>query len=39
MSVLLQISDPHFGTEQAPVVAALEALAAQQQPDQVLILR
>ena len=33
MSVLLQISDPHFGTEQAPVVAALEALAAQQQPD------
>ena len=27
MSVLLQISDPHFGTEQAPVVAALEALA------------
>ena len=33
MSVLLQISDPHFGTEQAPVVAALEALAAQQRPD------
>ena len=25
MSVLLQISDPHFGTEQPPVVQALEA--------------
>lgn len=33
MRVLLQISDPHFGTEQAPVVAALEALAAAQRPD------
>ncbi|WP_367849463.1 metallophosphoesterase [Rhodoferax sp. WC2427] len=33
MTVLLQISDPHFGTEQAPVVAALAALARQQQPD------
>ena len=33
MSVLLQISDPHFGTEQAPVVEALAALALQQRPD------
>lgn len=33
MSVLLQISDPHFGTEQAPVLAALTALAGQQRPD------
>nr|WP_315429593.1 metallophosphoesterase [uncultured Albidiferax sp.] len=33
MSVLLQISDPHFGTEQAPVVAALQALAVAQRPD------
>lgn len=33
MSVLLQLSDPHFGTEQAPVVEALAALAQQQQPD------
>lgn len=33
MTVLLQISDPHFGTEQAPVVEALAALARQQRPD------
>ena len=33
MSVLLQISDPHFGTEQQPVVEALVALARQQRPD------
>jgi 3',5'-cyclic AMP phosphodiesterase CpdA len=33
MTVLLQISDPHFGTEQAPVVEALVALAWQQRPD------
>ena len=32
MSVLLQISDPHFGTERAEVVEALLALAQQQQP-------
>jgi 3',5'-cyclic AMP phosphodiesterase CpdA len=37
MSVLLQISDPHFGTEQAPVVEALRALAAQQKPDLVVL--
>lgn len=33
MSVLLQVSDPHFGTEQAPVVEALVALSLQQRPD------
>jgi 3',5'-cyclic AMP phosphodiesterase CpdA len=33
MSVLLQISDPHFGTEQPPVVEALATLARQQRPD------
>ncbi|MBK9360974.1 MAG: metallophosphoesterase family protein [Rubrivivax sp.] len=33
MSILLQISDPHFGTEQAEVVEALVMLARQQQPD------
>ena len=32
MSILLQISDTHFGTEQAPVVEALVTLARQQQP-------
>ncbi|MDQ8021566.1 MAG: metallophosphoesterase [Moraxellaceae bacterium] len=33
MSILLQVSDSHFGTEQPPVVEALVALAQQQQPD------
>ena len=33
MSVLLQVSDPHFGTEQLPVVGALAALALRQRPD------
>jgi len=33
MSVLLQLSDSHFGTEQALVVQALAALAQQLQPD------
>lgn len=33
MSVLLQVSDPHFGTEQAPVLDALQALTEQQRPD------
>ena len=37
MSVLLQISDTHFGTEQAQVVEALVALASQQQPDLVVL--
>lgn len=33
MSVILHLSDTHFGTEQPPVVAALLTLAQQQQPD------
>lgn len=33
MSVLMQLSDPHFGTEQPPVMAALTALVKQQQPN------
>jgi 3',5'-cyclic AMP phosphodiesterase CpdA len=37
MTVLLQVSDPHFGTERAPVVAALEALAHEQRPDVLLL--
>ena len=37
MSVVLQISDPHFGTEQAPVVAALLQLHAQQRPDVIVV--
>ena len=37
MSVLLQISDPHFGTEQPPVLEALVALALQQRPDLVVL--
>ena len=37
MSVLLQISDPHFGTEQPPVVEALVALVRQQQPERVVL--
>jgi 3',5'-cyclic AMP phosphodiesterase CpdA len=37
MSVLLQISDTHFGTEQAPVVDALEALIHDKQPAVVVL--
>ncbi|MBA3598832.1 MAG: metallophosphoesterase [Methylibium sp.] len=37
MSVLLQISDTHFGTEQAPVVEALVRLAHAQAPDVVVL--
>lgn len=37
MSVLLQISDAHFGTEQVSVVEALVTLSQQQRPD-VLVL-
>ncbi|MEJ8853122.1 metallophosphoesterase [Variovorax robiniae] len=37
MTVLLQISDTHFGTEQAPVVQALEQLAHAQRPDLVVL--
>ncbi|MEO6564447.1 MAG: metallophosphoesterase [Casimicrobiaceae bacterium] len=37
MSVVLHVSDPHFGTEQTPVVEALIGLARQQQPDLVVL--
>lgn len=37
MTILMQISDPHFGTEQASVVEALVALARMQQPELVVI--
>ena len=37
MSVLLQVSDPHFGTEQAAVVQALLRLAKQARPDLVVL--
>lgn len=37
MSVLLQISDPHFGTEQLPVVEALVSLSQEQQPDLIVL--
>jgi 3',5'-cyclic AMP phosphodiesterase CpdA len=37
MSVLLQVSDTHFGTEQPQVVEALVALAAQERPDVVVL--
>ena len=33
MSTVLQLSDPHFGTERPTVVEALATLARQQQPD------
>jgi 3',5'-cyclic AMP phosphodiesterase CpdA len=37
MTVLLHISDTHFGTEQPPLVDALVTLAAQQRPDLVVL--
>ena len=37
MTVLLHISDTHFGTEEAPVVAALQALVREQQPEAVIL--
>lgn len=37
MSVLLQISDTHFGTEQLPVVEALVAFKAQLRPNVVVL--
>ena len=37
MSVLMQISDPHFGTEQPQVMAALTSLVKQQQPNLVVL--
>ncbi len=37
MSVVLQVSDPHFGTELPPVLEALVLLARQQRPDLVIL--
>ncbi len=37
MTVLLHISDTHFGTEEPPVVAALQALAKEQKPDGLIL--
>lgn len=37
MTVLLHISDTHFGTEEAPVVAALQQLVREQHPDGVIL--
>ena len=37
MSVVLQVSDPHFGTERPEVVAALERLCAHLRPDLLLL--
>jgi 3',5'-cyclic AMP phosphodiesterase CpdA len=37
MSMVLHVSDPHFGTEQAPVVEALVRLAAAQRPTVVVL--
>lgn len=37
MTVLLHISDTHFGTEEPPVVAAVQALAREQQPDALVL--
>jgi 3',5'-cyclic AMP phosphodiesterase CpdA len=37
MSLVLQISDTHFGTERPPVVEALVALASQLRPDLVVL--
>ncbi|MDQ7968125.1 MAG: metallophosphoesterase family protein [Oxalicibacterium faecigallinarum] len=37
MTVILHISDSHFGTERAPVVAALQRLSSEQAPDLVIL--
>lgn len=37
MTVLLHISDTHFGTEEPPVVAAVQRLAREQRPDGVIL--
>ena len=37
MSTLLQVSDPHFGTDQEPIVEALIELAAQLEPEIVVL--
>ena len=37
MSVILHISDTHFGTEQGPVVTAVQELVREQKPDAVIL--
>jgi 3',5'-cyclic AMP phosphodiesterase CpdA len=37
MTVILQISDPHFGTEREPVVQALRACAAELEPELLIV--
>jgi 3',5'-cyclic AMP phosphodiesterase CpdA len=37
MTLLLQVSDPHFGAERAPVLGALQALVREQRPDVLLL--
>ncbi len=37
MTVLLQMSDPHFGTEQTAVMTALRTLAEQQRPELLVV--
>jgi 3',5'-cyclic AMP phosphodiesterase CpdA len=37
MTLVLQVSDPHFGTERPPVVAALERLVQAERPDLLLL--
>ena len=37
MTLLLHISDTHFGTEEAPVLAALQALVRAQKPDGLIL--
>ena len=37
MTVLLHFSDTHFGTEEPPVVAALQGLVREQRPDAVIL--
>jgi 3',5'-cyclic AMP phosphodiesterase CpdA len=37
VTLILQVSDPHFGTERAPVVRALVALARECRPDLVVL--
>ncbi|HEY0825341.1 MAG TPA: metallophosphoesterase [Ramlibacter sp.] len=37
MTVLLHISDTHFGTEEPPVVAALQEMVRRQKPDAVIL--
>jgi 3',5'-cyclic AMP phosphodiesterase CpdA len=37
MTVILQVSDPHFGTELPPVVSALHALSQELKPDLLLL--